>query len=53
MAGEVALTPAAEEQQAKQGRRQRRKKREGGPRDLVGNCKNFRDCTIKRNSPLI
>jgi hypothetical protein len=32
---------------------QRRKKRGGGPRDLVGNCKNFRDFTVNRNFPLI
>jgi hypothetical protein len=32
---------------------QRRKKRGGGPRDLVGNCKNLRDFTVDRNSPLI
>jgi hypothetical protein len=37
---------------AKQRSCQRRKKR-GGPRDLVGNCKNFRDCTINKNFPLI
>jgi hypothetical protein len=52
-AGEVALTPAAEEQRAKQRRCQRRKKRGGGPRDFVGNYKNFRDYTVNRNFPLI
>jgi hypothetical protein len=36
-----------------QRRRQRRKKRDRGPRDLNGNCRNFRDCTVNRNSPLI
>jgi hypothetical protein len=30
-----------------------RKKRGGGPRGFVGNCKNFRDCTVNRNFPLI
>jgi hypothetical protein len=53
MAGEAALTPAAEEQRAKQRRCQRRKKREGGPRGLIGNCKNLRDFTTNRNFPLI
>jgi hypothetical protein len=53
MAGESALTPAAEEQRAKQRRCQRRKKREGGPRGLIGNCKNLRDFTANRNFPLI
>jgi hypothetical protein len=53
MAGEAALTPAAEEQRAKQRRCQRRKKREGGPRGLIGNYKNLRDCTVNRNFPLI
>jgi hypothetical protein len=46
MAGEAALIPAAEEQRAKQRSCQRRKKRGGGPRDLVGNCKNLRDFTV-------
>jgi hypothetical protein len=32
---------------------QRRKKRGGGPRDLVGNCKNLGDFTVNRNFPLI
>jgi hypothetical protein len=36
-----------------QRRRQRRKKEERGPRDLTGICKNFRDCSVNRNSPLI
>jgi hypothetical protein len=48
MAGEAALTPAAEEQRVKQGKQsmcQRRKTR-GGPRDLVGICKNLRDFTV-------
>jgi hypothetical protein len=31
----------------------RRRKRGGGPRDLVGNCKNLRDFTVNRNFPLI
>jgi hypothetical protein len=53
MAGEAALTPAAEEQRAKQRRCQRRKKRGGGPRGLIGNSKNLRDFTINRNFPLI
>jgi hypothetical protein len=53
MAGEAALTPAAEEQRAKQRRCQRRKKRGGGPRGFVGNCKNLRDFTVNRNFPLI
>jgi hypothetical protein len=53
MAGEAALTPAAEELQAKQRRCQRRKKRVGGPRGFVGNCKNFRGFTVNRNFPLI
>jgi hypothetical protein len=53
MVGEAALTPVAEEQRAKQRSCQRRKKRGGGPRDLVGNCKNLRDFTVTRNSPLI
>jgi hypothetical protein len=53
MAVEVALTPAAKEQRAKQRRCQRRKKREGGPRGLIGNYKNLRDCTANRNFPLI
>jgi hypothetical protein len=38
---------------AKQRSCQRRKKREGGPRDLAGNCRNFRDCTVNKNFPLI
>jgi hypothetical protein len=46
MAGEAALTPAAEEQRAKQGRCQRRKKRVGGPRDLVGKLQNPRDFPV-------
>jgi hypothetical protein len=46
MAGEAALTPAAEEQRAKQGRCQRRKKRVGGPRDLVGKLQNPRDFIV-------
>jgi hypothetical protein len=50
MAREAALTPAAEEQRAKQRRCQRRKKRGGGLRDLVGNFKNLRDFTVNRNS---
>jgi hypothetical protein len=36
-----------------QRRRQRRTKEEGGPRDLTGICKNFRDCTVNRYFPLI
>jgi hypothetical protein len=32
---------------------QRRKKRGGGPRDLVGNCKNLRDFIVNRIFPLI
>jgi hypothetical protein len=32
---------------------QRRKKRGGGPRDLVGNCKNLTGFTVNRYSPLI
>jgi hypothetical protein len=51
MAGEVALTPAAEEQRAKQRRCQSRKKRGGGPRGLVGNCKNLRGFTVNRIFP--
>jgi hypothetical protein len=31
---------------------QRRKKRGGGPRDLVGICKNLRDFNINKNFPL-
>jgi hypothetical protein len=46
MAGKVALTPAAEEQRAKQSMCQRRKTRGGGPRDLIGNCKNLRDSSV-------
>jgi hypothetical protein len=49
MAGEAALTPAAEEQRVKQGKQsmcQRRKTRGGGPRDLVHICKNLRDFTV-------
>jgi hypothetical protein len=53
MVGEAVLTPAAEEQRAEQRKCQRRKKRGGGPRGFVGNCKNFRDCTVNRNFPLI
>jgi hypothetical protein len=53
MAGEAALTPAAEEQRAEQRSCQRRKKRGAGPRDLVGKCKNLRDFTVNRNFPLI
>jgi hypothetical protein len=53
MAGKAVLTPAAEEQRAKQRRCQRRKKRGGCPRGFVGNCKNFRDFTVNRNFPLI
>jgi hypothetical protein len=53
MAGEAALTPAAEEQRAKQRRCQRRETRGGGPRDLVGSCENLRDFTINRFLPLI
>jgi hypothetical protein len=52
-AGEAVLTPVAEEQWAKQRRCQRRKKREGGPRGLIGKCKNLRDFTANRNFPLI
>jgi hypothetical protein len=29
------------------------KKRGGGPKDLVGKCKNLRDFTVNRNFPLI
>jgi hypothetical protein len=46
MAEEAALTPAAEEQRAKQRRCQRRKMRGRGPRDLVGIYKNFRDFSV-------
>jgi hypothetical protein len=46
MAGEAALTPATEEQRAKQRRCQRRKKRRRGPGDLVGVYENLKDCTI-------
>jgi hypothetical protein len=53
MVGEAALTPAAGVQRAEQRSCQRRKKRGGGPRGFVGNCKNFRDCTVNRNFPLI
>jgi hypothetical protein len=53
MAGEAVLTPAAGVQRVKQRNCQRRKKREGGPRGLVGNCKNLRDFTENRNFPLI
>jgi hypothetical protein len=53
MAGEAALTPAAGLQRAEQRSCQRRKKRGGGPRDLVGKCKNLRDFTVNRNFPLI
>jgi hypothetical protein len=53
MAGKAALTPAIGVQRAEQRSCQRRKKRGGGPRDLVGNCKNLRDLTVNRNSPLI
>jgi hypothetical protein len=53
MAGEAALTPAVEEQRAKQRRCQRRKKRGGGPKDFVGNYKNFRGFTVNRKFPLI
>jgi hypothetical protein len=53
MAGEAALTPAAEEQRAKKRSCERRKKRDGGPRGLIGNCKNLRDFTANRNFPLI
>jgi hypothetical protein len=53
MAGEAALTSAAEEQRVKQRRCQRRETRGGGPRDLVGNCENLRDFTVNRIFPLI
>jgi hypothetical protein len=53
MAREAVLTPAAGVQRAEQRSCQRRKKRGGGPRDLVGNCKNLRDITVNRNFPLI
>jgi hypothetical protein len=53
MAGEAALTPAAGVQRAEQRSCQRRKKRGGGPRDLVGKFKNFKDLTVNRNSPLM
>jgi hypothetical protein len=53
LAGEAALTPAAEVQRAKQRNCQRRKKREGGPRGPIGKSKNLRDFTINRNFPLI
>jgi hypothetical protein len=53
MAGEAALTPAAGVQRAEQRSCQRRKKRGGGPRDLVGNCKNLRDITVNKKFPLI
>jgi hypothetical protein len=36
-----------------QGRRQRRKKEERDPRDSTGICRNFRDCTVIINFPLI
>jgi hypothetical protein len=36
-----------------QRRRQRRKEEERGPRDLTGICRNFRDCAVIRNFPLI
>jgi hypothetical protein len=36
-----------------QGRCQRRKKEERGPKDLTGICRNFRDCAVIRNFPLI
>jgi hypothetical protein len=55
-AGEAALTPAAEEQWVKQGKQsmcQRRKTRGGGPRDLIRICKNLKDFTVNRISPLI
>jgi hypothetical protein len=32
---------------------QRRKKRKGGPKDLVGICKNLRDFAVNRIFPLI
>jgi hypothetical protein len=51
MAGEAALTPAAEEQLAKQGRCQRRKKRVGGPRDLVGKIAKPQGLHCKLNFP--
>jgi hypothetical protein len=51
MAGEATLTPAVGVQRAEQRSCQRRKKRGGGPRDLVGNCKNLRDFTINRKFP--
>jgi hypothetical protein len=51
MAGEAALTPAAEEQRTKQRSCQRRKKREGGLRGVIGISKNLRDFTINRIFP--
>jgi hypothetical protein len=36
-----------------QGRCQRRKKREGGPKDFPGICKNLRDLTVNQIFPLI
>jgi hypothetical protein len=53
MAGEAALTSAAEEQRAKQRRCQRRKKRGGGPRGFVGKSKNLRDFIVNGNFPRI
>jgi hypothetical protein len=50
---EMAGGGAAVEKREEQRRRQRRKKEEGGPRDLTGICKNFRDCTVNRYFPLI
>jgi hypothetical protein len=44
--GERRRRPAAEGQRAEQSMCQRKKKRERGPKDLPGICKNLRDLTI-------
>jgi hypothetical protein len=49
----MAGSRGAEGRAGEQSRRQRKKKRERGPRDVLGICKNLRDLTVNWILPLI